>query len=75
LDTFFESQQSGHSKSFEELDKLEYLDAFIKETLRMTGPAGSIAPRRIVKDHVLGGKYKLYKGDLLFLPIGLSHFR
>jgi cytochrome P450 len=36
-----------------EINKYEYLNAFINETLRTHGPAGNLIPRIAIKDHNL----------------------
>lgn len=55
--------------TFEALDGCEILERVIKESLRVNPPAGLLFIRKIIKDFNLG-KYKLRKGDKLFVPIG-----
>jgi len=50
--------------TFEDLGKLEYLTAFIKEILRLYNPVSQIIPRALLKDCVMSG-IKFKKGTLI----------
>jgi cytochrome P450/NADPH-cytochrome P450 reductase len=50
--------------TFDMLSKLKYLDATIKEALRLQHPS-SLLTRFAVKDTVLGGKYFIRKGQMV----------
>jgi cytochrome P450 len=47
----------------------------MRETLRISGPASEIIPRVVAKDCILGDNFRIYKGDLISVPVGLGHFR
>jgi len=50
--------------TYEDLSKLEYLTAFIKEILRLYNPSSQILPRLLLKDCVMGG-IKFKKGTVI----------
>ena len=60
--------------TLDHLSKLPYIDACIKETLRLNSPisAFGVIPK---KDTTIGnGKYKLYRGDAITFNVkGLHH--
>jgi len=54
--------------TYEDLGKLEYLTAFIKEMLRLYNPGSQILPRLLSKDCVMGGiKFKKGTGISVYL--------
>jgi cytochrome P450/NADPH-cytochrome P450 reductase len=58
---------------FEQLQKLEYLDAALKETLRLksTAPAFGVTPKN--GDEIIGGKYKIEKGQNVMIVLDALH--
>eukprot|EP00884_Botryococcus_braunii_P013433 jgi/Botrbrau1/22090/Bobra.0206s0016.1 len=54
---------------WEDLTQLVYLDAVIKEGLRMWAPAALNTVRVVTYDLTLGGRYQLPKGALVWLPL------
>lgn len=58
---------------FEQLQKLKYIDAALKETLRLksTAPAFTVAP--IDKDEVLAGQYRIPKNTSIFVILDALH--
>jgi len=50
----------------DDLNKLEFTTAFLKETLRTATPVPGIFPRKAVKDHNLG-EFQIKKGDTILL--------
>jgi len=58
---------------FEQLQKLEYLDAALKETLRLksTAPGISFTPKH--KDEVIGGKYLIPKDHHVMIVLDTLH--
>lgn len=58
---------------FEHLAKLEYIDAALKETLRLksTAPAFSVTP--IKETEVLAGKYEVKKGNPIMVVLDALH--
>jgi cytochrome P450/NADPH-cytochrome P450 reductase len=58
---------------FEQLQKLEYLDAALKETLRLksTAPAFGVTPKN--QDEVIGGKYLIKKGQAVSIILDALH--
>lgn len=58
---------------FEQLSKLEYVDAALKETLRLksTAPAFGITPKN--GDEVIGGKYRIAKGQNCMIVLDALH--
>jgi cytochrome P450 len=50
------------------------MDDVIKEVLRMYGPAGSIFPRVVVKDHYIGN-IPIKKGTLVGVLIKPNQFK
>jgi len=57
----------------ETLNKLEYLNGFIKEALRMGGPVGLLFNRVAVKDHNIG-TLKVKSGTLLTVPVNAINY-
>jgi len=53
----------------DDLNKLEFTTAFLKETLRMVSPVPGILPRKAIKDHMLG-EFHIRKGDC----VGIDYF-
>jgi len=53
----------------DDLNKLEFTTAFLRETLRMVSPVPGILPRKAIKDHKLG-EFHIKKGDC----VGLDFF-
>jgi cytochrome P450/NADPH-cytochrome P450 reductase len=58
---------------FEHLQKLKYIDAALKETLRLksTAPAFTLAP--IEKDEIIGGKYVVPKDTAINVILDALH--
>ena len=58
---------------FEQLQKLEYVDAALKETLRLksTAPAFGVTPKR--GDETLGGKYRVPHGQDVMIVLDALH--
>jgi cytochrome P450/NADPH-cytochrome P450 reductase len=58
---------------FEQLQKLEYLDAALKEALRLksTAPGISVTPKH--KDEVIGGKYLIPKDHHVMVVLDTLH--
>jgi len=58
---------------FEHLQKLKYIDAALKETLRLksTAPAFTVAP--IDKDEIIGGQYRIPKGTSINVILDSLH--
>lgn len=56
----------GNNTTLERLGSMEFMTAFIKETLRLATPATGVLDRKIVKDHKLG-EYDLKKGSYITL--------
>ncbi|KAI1756808.1 cytochrome P450 [Xylaria castorea] len=59
----------------EHLHQLKYIEACIRETMRVQGPIG-LLNRQPVEDTVIGGKYRVSKDDIVTCNIrGLHHDR
>jgi len=58
---------------FEQLQKLEYVDAALKEALRLkaTAPGFSVTPKD--KDEIIGGKYLIRKGQFVMVILDALH--
>ncbi|KAL0942940.1 cytochrome P450 [Colletotrichum truncatum] len=56
----------------EHIPKLKYLNAVIRETLRLSSPISMFA-RQPLKDEVLGGKYAIKADTQLVCFLGMSH--
>lgn len=58
---------------FDQLQKLEYVDAALKETLRLksTAPAFGVTPRSGAE--TLGGKYQVPKGQNVMIVLDALH--
>ncbi|KAG8979216.1 hypothetical protein FRB93_010327 [Tulasnella sp. JGI-2019a] len=58
--------------SLSHLPKLKYIDATIKETLRLqaTAPGWTVQAKN---DEIIGGKYAILKGQSLFVILGALH--
>eukprot|EP00884_Botryococcus_braunii_P022866 jgi/Botrbrau1/9263/Bobra.180_1s0020.1 len=54
---------------WDDLPKLAYLDAVIKESLRMWTPGAVNTTREALFDVSLGGKYLLPKGTMVWMPL------
>ncbi|OJD32086.1 nadph-cytochrome p450 reductase [Diplodia corticola] len=54
------------------LDKFKYIDACLKETLRLNGPIGMIS-RRAKHDTVIGGRYKIPADHALLINLRPYH--
>jgi len=48
----------------DDLNKLEFTTAFLKETLRTATPVPGVFPRKAVKDHMVG-EFQIKKGDCI----------
>jgi len=57
----------------EDLNKLEFTTAFLKETLRMATPIPGVFPRKAVKDHKLG-EFQIRKGDTVTVDFFYNSF-
>jgi len=57
----------------ENLNKLEFTVAFVKETLRMSTPVLGVFPRKALKDHKIGDIH-VRKGDIVNLDFMFNHF-
>ena len=55
------------------LNKLQFLEACIKETLRHYGPTTTILPKVAIKDHYLGN-IRVKKGTLVSLASTELHY-
>jgi cytochrome P450/NADPH-cytochrome P450 reductase len=62
----------NESVKYEHLQKLKYIDAALKETLRLksTAPGWTVAAK---KDEVLAGKYRVYKGQSILVVLDALH--
>jgi cytochrome P450 len=60
--------------SIELLNKMDYLTAFLKETLRMATPAPSVFDRLALRDHMIGD-YKIKKGTTITINFLGNNFR
>ncbi|KAI6242035.1 putative cytochrome P450 CYP13A8 [Aphelenchoides fujianensis] len=60
--------------TYEELAKLKYSDAVMKETLRFQPIAGIITSRKCVRDTMLGGELHVEKGTNVILDVLSLHF-
>ncbi|KXJ86960.1 cytochrome P450 [Microdochium bolleyi] len=58
--------------SLDHVSKLKYLDACIRETLRLSAPIWGFA-READQNEVLGGKYQVKKGEQILCLISRSH--
>jgi cytochrome P450/NADPH-cytochrome P450 reductase len=58
---------------FEQIQKLEYVDAALKEALRLkaTAPGFSVTPKD--KDEIIGGKYLIPKGQHVMVILDSLH--
>lgn len=58
---------------FEHLQKLKYIDASLKETLRLnpTAPAWTVAPKK--DETVLDGKYEIKEGQSVMIVLDALH--
>jgi cytochrome P450/NADPH-cytochrome P450 reductase len=58
---------------FEQLQKLEYVDAALKETLRLksTAPAFGVTPKN--GDEMRGGKYRVPEGQNVMIVLDALH--
>mmetsp|Transcript_17440 Transcript_17440/g.15328 ORF Transcript_17440/g.15328 Transcript_17440/m.15328 type:complete len:132 (+) Transcript_17440:734-1129(+) len=52
---------------------MDYMTAFLKETLRMATPSIEILDRVALRDHTLG-EYKVKKGTIVNLALVCNHF-
>merc|ERR1711907_626536 len=57
----------------DELKAYEYVEAVVKEALRLHGPVNS-TNRTCKQTTVIGGKYKIYEGDSIFFGIRAMHY-
>jgi cytochrome P450/NADPH-cytochrome P450 reductase len=62
----------SESVRYEHLQKFKYIDAALKETLRLksTAPAWAVIPK---KDEVIGGFYKVDKGQTIVVVLDALH--
>jgi cytochrome P450 len=62
----------NESVRYEHLQKFKYIDAALKETLRLksTAPAWAVIPK---KDEVIGGFYKVDKGQTIVVVLDALH--
>lgn len=63
----------GKPITIEELNKFEYMSAFLKEVMRVSAPLGDVFARRAVKDHMLKDIH-IRKGDTVNLDFFYNHF-
>lgn len=63
----------NESVKFEHLQKLKYIDASLKEALRLnpTAPAWTVAPKK--DETVLGGKYEIKEGQSVMVILDALH--
>ena len=54
--------------TFDQVRDLEYLNAFVKETLRITSSVAGVIPRHVIKDTKIG-HINVRKGDMVLLTI------
>jgi len=59
--------------TIEQLNKFDFLNAFIKETLRMATPINECFPRKAIRDHYLKDIH-IRKGDVVNLDFYYNHF-
>lgn len=59
--------------TLEKLNQMEYLNAFMKEALRMASPVISVMPRVAVQDHKIGDVL-VKKGTILNVPFVANNF-
>ena len=64
---------AGDKVTIENLNKMQFLTAFIKEGLRITPPVSAILPRLAVVDHKLGDLF-IKKGDLVQVELLYNGF-
>jgi cytochrome P450 len=64
-------QLRGKDITFDEINKIDYLDMVIKESMRLY-PAGAIIPKDVIKSFSLGG-LPLSRGDIVIYSPYLSH--
>ena len=57
----------------DELKAYEYVEAVVKEALRLHGPVNS-TNRTCKQTTVISGKYKIYEGDSVFFGIRAMHY-
>lgn len=59
--------------SLDHISKLKYVDASLKETLRLksTAPAWTLTPKD--EETIIGGKYLVRKGEPLFILLDALH--
>ena len=62
----------GDLSEYDNYENNTPLSNFIKESLRLYGPAALSFPRQAVKDFKLG-KYRIYKGTRFFIPYTNFH--
>ena len=58
--------------TLDHISKLKYLNAILRETLRLHGPVG-VLPLTPVEDTVIGGKYALKKGETVMVVLQRLH--
>jgi len=55
------------------INKMEFMNVIIKETLRYSTPVNGIFPKESLQDHMIGN-FKVRKGDLIQVGIVMNHF-
>lgn len=62
----------GNPLEADQLDKLPYLTAVMRESIRLA-PTASMRSMRPLEDTILGGKYAVNKGDVLLVNTYMQH--
>ena len=73
LEEIQRAYRSDKPVTMDDLNKLEYVTAFVKETLRTLTPAPGIFARVAIKDHMIND-LAIRKGDLVQLDFFYNHY-
>ena len=65
--------KNGSNITIDDLNKMEFLGNFIKETLRMTPPVPALVTRVAIEDHMIG-EFKIKKGTLVNINLMCTNF-
>lgn len=65
--------REGETMTLKHLQKLPYLDAILKETLRLHAPAPGFYVRPLKDTEIIGGKYVVHKSDPIAIILHQLH--